>query len=117
MTAHATPSPAYLLAVVAISVAVTLLLRALPFILFGSGRKPPRIVEALGNNIAPGAIAMLVAYCFCGHLDGGSIASHAYGCRELAAGVVVVALQLWKRNPLLSIIAGTAVYMALVNFL
>ena len=33
----------------------------------------------------------------------------------VAAAVVVVALQLWKRNPLVSILAGTAVYMALVQ--
>ena len=34
---------------------------------------------------------------------------------ELAAAVVVVALQVWKRNPLVSILAGTAVYMTLVQ--
>ena len=115
MTTSPTPSFAYLLAIVVVSVAVTLALRALPFLLFGSGRKPPRIVEMLGRILAPGAIAMLVAYCFCGHLDGGSIASHCYGYRELSAGAIVIALQLWRRNPLLSIITGTAVYMLLVN--
>lgn len=106
-------TPGYLAAVVAVSVAVTLLLRALPFLLFGSGRKPPRIVETLGRVLAPGAIAMLVAYCFCGHLDGGTLASHSYGMKELVAGAIVVALQIWRRNPLLSIIAGTAAYMVL----
>ena len=33
----------------------------------------------------------------------------------IAAAAVVVALQLWKRNPLISILAGTAVYMTLVQ--
>ena len=37
------------------------------------------------------------------------------GKSELAAAVVVVALQVWKRNPLVSILAGTAVYMTLVQ--
>jgi branched-subunit amino acid transport protein AzlD len=38
-----------------------------------------------------------------------------FGLAEAAAAVVVVSLQLWKRNPLLSILAGTAVYMMLVQ--
>ena len=38
-----------------------------------------------------------------------------FGLAETAAAAVVVALQLWRRNPLLSILAGTAVYMALVQ--
>lgn len=115
MTTPPTPSIAYLFAIVTVSAAVTLFLRAFPFLLFGSGRKPPRIVELIGKMLAPGAIAMLVVYCFSGHLAGGGIASHAYGYRELVAGAIVVALQLWRRNPLLSIITGTAVYMLLVN--
>ena len=38
-----------------------------------------------------------------------------FGLAEIAAAIVVVALQLWKRNPLVSILAGTAVYMTLVQ--
>ena len=34
---------------------------------------------------------------------------------EIAASATVIGLQLWKRNPLLSILAGTAVYMILVQ--
>ena len=33
------------------------------------------------------------------------------------AGVMAVVLQLWKRNPLLSIVAGTVIYMLLLNCL
>ena len=35
--------------------------------------------------------------------------------KTLIAAAVVVLLQLWRRNPLLSIIAGTAIYMVLVQ--
>jgi branched-subunit amino acid transport protein AzlD len=34
---------------------------------------------------------------------------------ELVAGAVTAALQLWRRNPLVSILAGTAVYMTLIR--
>ena len=34
---------------------------------------------------------------------------------ELVAGAVTAALQLWRRNPLVSILAGTAIYMALMR--
>ena len=36
-----------------------------------------------------------------------------YGLPEAAATLTVVGLQIWKRNPLLSIIAGTIIYMVL----
>ena len=107
----------YLLGAVAVSAAVTILLRALPFLLFGSGRKPPKIVETIGGAMAPAAIAMLVAYCFCGYFGDGLHAANVYGLREFAAGAIVVALQLWRRNPLLSIAAGTAAYMAMLRLI
>ena len=33
------------------------------------------------------------------------------------AAALTVGLQIWRRNPLLSIVAGTAVYMALLQWL
>ena len=53
----------YLFWAVMVMSAVTILLRAFPFILF-SGRKPPEFVLYLGRVVSPGAIAMLVVYCF-----------------------------------------------------
>ncbi|RHO87948.1 hypothetical protein DW049_07045 [Ruminococcus sp. AF41-9] len=43
------------------------------------------------------------------------LATAPHGLPELIACVAVVLLHLWKRNTLLSIIAGTAVYMVLVQ--
>ena len=108
----------YLLAMLAVSGAVTILLRALPFLAFGSGRKPPRMVEVLGKVLAPGAIAILVVYCFCGHLEPGegeTLASHGFGVAEAAAGAVVILFHAWRRNPMLSILSGTIAYMALLR--
>ena len=55
---------------------------------------------------------MLCVYCFCSHWQSRGV---PVGGAEFVAGAVVVALQLWKRNPLLSILAGTVIYMILVQ--
>ena len=86
-------------------------LRALPFILFGSGRRPPAVVSYLGKVLAPAIIALLVVYCFAGYVRGGCLCGEFHGIAELAASVLTVALHLWRRNPLLSIASGTALYM------
>ena len=104
----------YLLAVTAVAGGVTLLLRAFPFLLFGS-RKPARWILYLGSRLSPAAIAMLVVYCLVGYARDRVPAEHAWGAAELLASAVVVGMQLWKRNPLLSILAGTALYMVLVQ--
>ena len=109
---------AYLWSLVVVTGAVTLLLRAFPFLIFGSGRRPPRLVDYLGRVISPAAIAMLTVYCFCSYFRDVRLQDHLYGIAELSAGLVVVGLQWWRRNPLLSILAGTVVYMVMVqNFL
>lgn len=89
------------------------LLRALPFMLFGSGRRPPAVVTYLGRVLAPAIIALLVVYCFAGYVRGGCLQSPLHGFAELAAAALTVALHLWRQNPLLSIAAGTALYMLL----
>ena len=108
-------STEYLLLLTAVTAGVTFLLRALPFLFFGTGKRPPALVLSLGNVLSPAAIAMLVVYCFACYVQDRAPAEHMFGLAEIAAAVVVVALQLWKRNPLVSILAGTAVYMTLVQ--
>ncbi len=100
----------YLFGAVMIMAVVTLALRAFPFLLFG-GRKPPELVLYFGRVVSPGAIAMLVVYCF------NSVDPLVWPCAvpELLASAAVVILHLKLRNPLLSIIAGTILYMILVQ--
>ena len=90
---------------------LSFLLRALPFILFGGRKEPPGAVKYVGRVLAPAAIAMLVVYCYAGESAKDSAASFA----PYVAGAATVVLQLWRRNPLVSILVGTAVYMALVH--
>ena len=104
----------YLLSVTAVAGGVTLLLRAFPFLFFGSG-KPSRWVLYLGRRLSPAAIAMLVVYCLAVYARDRVPAEHCWGAAELLASAVVVGMQLWKRNPLLSILSGTALYMVLVQ--
>ena len=90
---------------------VTLLTRALPFVLFDRGERPPRVVLYLGRVLPPAVIAMLIVYC----LRTVSFSAPANWVPAAAAGLVTVGLHLWKRNDLLSIFGGTVLYMFLVQ--
>lgn len=96
---------------VAIMALVTLLLRALPFIIFNGKRKTPAFITYLSNVLPYAIMGMLVVYC----LRGTEIIMPPHGIPELIACIVVVGLHLWERNTLLSIAIGTAVYMMLIQ--
>ena len=96
---------------IAVMAAVTMLTRFLPFLIFR--KKTPSFVVYLGKVLPPAIIGMLVIYC----LKDVSLAKAPFGMPELIAGASVVLLQLWKRNSLISILAGTAVYMLLIRFI
>jgi len=98
----------YMTAVVAVGWAVTYAMRALPFVLFaGRDRALPPAVERLGNLISPVIIACLVVYSYSG--------LQWRTAWPYIAGALTVGLHIWKRNPLASIIAGTALYMCLAS--
>ncbi len=96
---------------VAVMSLVTILLRSLPFLVFR--KKVPPCITYLGRVLPPAIIGMLVIYC----LKDTVITSSPFGLPELIAAVMVVLLQVWKRNALLSILCGTAVYMLLVQLI
>ena len=105
----------YIIILAAVTFAVTVGLRAFPFLLFGSGKKCPPVITYIGKVLSPAAIAMLVIYCYCSAYKGKDFTESGAGIPELTASAVTVLLHLWKRNPLLSIIGGTAVYMVLTQ--
>lgn len=90
----------------------TLLTRFTPFLVFPSGKATPKYVQYLGKALPGAALGMLVIYCF---KDVDPLTG-SHGIPELIALAAVVGLHLWKRNMLLSIAAGTVVYMLLVAF-
>ena len=95
---------------VAICAAVTFFLRLLPFALF-SRKETPKAVSYLGKVLPPAVIGMLVVYC----LKDVSFVSMSGFLPQLIASAVVALAQLWKKNVILRIVLGTAVYMVLVQ--
>ena len=89
----------------------TILLRFLPFMLFK--KKVPRYVNYLGKVLPAAIIGMLVIYC----LRNTAVLSSPFGIPELISVLIVIVLQVWRRNSLLSILSGTAAYMLLVQLL
>lgn len=99
-------SSAVLIAAMAI---VTFLTRVLPFLVFR--QKTPKYISYLGSVLPPAIIGMLVIYC----LKDITPAVHPFGLPELISAACVAGLQVWKRNSLISILAGTVIYMVLVQ--
>lgn len=97
---------------VAVMALVTAGLRFLPFLIFGENRKTPPLVTYLGQVLPFAIMGMLVVYC----LKDVSLAAAPFGIPEAIGCAVVTMLHIWKRNTLLSIGAGTACYMLLVQF-
>lgn len=90
---------------------VTFLLRALPFSLLKVLQKSP-LIEFLGLLMPVGVMTVLVIYTLVGKAgQPGQLAA------ALGALIFTLALQWWKRRADLSILAGTAVYVLVVNLL
>ena len=99
------------LGIVAVAALVTMALRFLPFIIFSGDRETPAYIAYLGKVLPFAIMAMLVVFC----LKGVSLTAAPYGIPEFLACGAVAALHVWKRNTLLSIAGGTAIYMILVQ--
>lgn len=96
---------------IALCALATMLTRFLPFILFPAGKPTPKFIRFLGHALPAAVFSMLVVYC----LKNVRITTGSHGLPELIAIAVVAALHLWKKQTLLSIAAGTIVYMLLVQ--
>ena len=98
---------------VAVMAAATLLARGLPFLVFPSGKKLPKIIDYLGKVLPDAVIAMLVIYC----LKDVSVTTRPYGLPELFAFAATAGMHLWRKNSILSMAVGTAVYMILIRII
>ena len=99
------------LAIVGVAAMCTILVRALPFLVFGGRKEVPGTVRYLGEALPASIMAVLVVYC----MRNTDFAAVSHFMPSLAAGILVVGLHLWKKNILLSIGAGTVCYMVLVQ--
>lgn len=92
---------------IALMALMTLLTRALPFILFPPGHETPQYIKYLGRVLPLAVFGMLVVYC----LKDVQWLSGSHGVPELIGIAVTVGLHLWKRQMLWSIAGGTIAYM------
>ncbi|MBQ3090745.1 MAG: AzlD domain-containing protein [Oscillospiraceae bacterium] len=91
--------------------AVTLLTRALPFLLFDRPGELPDWISWLGRVLPPAIMALLVVYC----LRNIDLLSASHGLPELLGVAAAALLHLWKGNTMLSIFGATVFYMLLIQ--
>ena len=91
----------------------TFLTRVIPFMLFPDNKETPQYIVYLGSVIPYSAIGMLVIYC----LKEVSFKSMPFGFPETISILVIVILHRWKKSTLISIGAGTILYMSIVQHL
>jgi branched-subunit amino acid transport protein AzlD len=97
---------------IAVICVITLCTRAFPFLFFSGGRNPPALVLYLGRVLPPAIIALLVVYS----LQGVPLLQPPYAVPEALACLLVLLLQQWKRNAMVSIGLGTLTYMAMIQW-
>lgn len=88
----------------------TMATRFLPFLVFPEGRKPPKFITYLGSVLPCAATGLLVVYCM-----KDAVFTSYHGLPEAIAIAFIAVLHKWKKNTLLSIGAGTVLYMVLVQ--
>ena len=102
------------IAMIVVMAVTVIALRALPMVVFGRQKRIPALLNYLGQVLTAGAIAMLVVYSLYGELN-----YMQQGLERLwsmlIASVLTVVLQLFFRNPLVSILGGTACFMILIQ--
>ena len=104
------PDTLYLVAASLTMFAVTFALRALPFATLRPLRDSA-LVAYLSRHMPAGVMVILVVYT----LRGVSLGEAPHGLPEALAIAATVLLQLARRNAVVSILGGTAVYVLLLN--
>ena len=100
-------------ATVIVVAAVTGLVRAIPYILFGGKKELPATVQYLGTVLPASIMVILVFYC----LRNIDLTTFPFGLTELISIGIVIFFQLIKRNTFLSIFLGTTCYMLLIRII
>ncbi len=88
----------------------TMATRFLPFFIFPEGKTPPPYITYLGTVLPYAVIGLLVVYCL-----KDAFTSGYFAIPEMIAILFIAVLHKWKKNTLLSIGAGTVLYMFLVQ--
>lgn len=101
---------------IVVAALATFATRVLPFIALSGHADHPLILH-LGRYLPPAVMMILVLYALRHFrpLAHGQLNMADNGMPMLIASATVVALHLWRRNALLSIIGGTGIYMLMVQ--
>lgn len=102
------PSDAYVLGACLAAGVVTIGLRLLPFLVIGPLRSSG-VIRYLGVHMPAGVMLVLVAYT----VRDVPLSPWPHGLPEAISIAATVAVHLWRRNAVASIVAGTACYVAL----
>ena len=101
----------YEMLLILVAALVTVAIRFAPFEIFGRGQEVPKWIVRLGRLLPPAAMSVLLIYC----LRSVELLSGNHGLPEFISVAAVMLLHAWKRNTLLSICAGTLLYMLLIR--
>ncbi len=96
---------------ITVIVLVTAAIRFLPFVLWNGTAKTPPLIEKLGRVLPNAIMGMLVVYC----LKDVRFSSLSGFLPAAIACAAVTGTYLWKRSTLLSVLAGTVLYMILAQ--
>lgn len=96
---------------IALMALIIMATRFFPFIVFGSGKKPPEVIMYLGKYLPPAIIVAITVYCF----KDVKFYEFPFGIKEIISALTVMLLYIKFKNTMISIIAGTVLYMLLIR--
>lgn len=99
------------LQIILVVAGATFFTRVLPFLIFKKEAQLPNKIIYLGKVLPMVIMLCLIVYC----IRNTDFSSSPYGLVELSCIGVVVVLQVWRRNTMLSIGVGTLLYMILIQ--
>ena len=102
----------YIVGIIVVCSLVTLFVRYLPFVYFGN-RELPKSMIYLQNALPSAIMVILVIYC----LKDVKLGFNLYDLKEIIACLVVIILQLYKKNMYISIVGGTLCYMIILRMI
>jgi branched-subunit amino acid transport protein AzlD len=106
------PDLAYIATALGVAVAITVVLRTLPFFLKGATADSALLAD-IGRWMPLGAVVILALYC----LSAIDLTHTPHGLPELTGVAATVAVHQWRRNAVLSIVAGTTVCLLITHVL
>lgn len=100
----------YIATALAVSVAITVVLRVAPFTV-KSALRDSRLVADIARWMPLAAVSILAVYC----VSSIDVAGPRHGIPELVGVGVTVVVHRWRRNAVLSIVLGTVACMTVAN--